>query len=91
MGLGLSIVKMQLKYEYAKIDRRALVQLTALSIAGTFLFIFLGFRFDDVLFGGIFAGIFLGLAVFTGYLAKRSNDAMKHWKKMYNETIERDK
>lgn len=89
--MGVNIVKMELNYEYAKIDRRAFAKLTALSIVGTFLFIFLGFRFDDVLFSGIFAGIFLGLAVFTGYLTKRSNDAMKYWKKMYNEAIERDK
>lgn len=91
MGLGVNIVRLELNYEYAKIDRRALAKLTVWSLAGTFLFIFLGFRFDDVLFGGIFAGVFLGLAVFTGYLAKRSNDAMKHWEKMYNEAIERDK
>ena len=88
--MGVNTVRLELNYEFAEIDRRAFIQLTVCCLVGTVLFTVLGFRFDDILWGGVFAGMFLGLSIFTGYLAKRSNDAMKHWKKLYDEAIERE-
>lgn len=81
--MGLSPLRLKLNYEFAEIDRRAFVQLTVCCLVGTILFILLGFRFEDLWGSGIFAVLFLGLAIFTGYLAKRSHDAMKYWKQQY--------
>ena len=89
--MGLSIFKIQHMYENAQIDLRTFIQLSAINVVGFLIHLGLYFFSDaDKLGVALWSLWFLTLAVVCAIMAKKSHKAVQHWKKVYDEAIERE-
>lgn len=90
--MGLSIFEVRHMHENAKIDRRTFIQLSAANLVG--FLIILGtyfFNGEDKLGLVLWSLMFLLLSGACAILAMKAHKAVQHWKKEYDEAIERDK
>lgn len=89
--MGLSIFKIQHMYENAQIDLRTFIQLSAINVVGFLIHLGLYFFNDaDKLGVALWSLWFLTLSVICALMAKKAHKAVKYWKKVYDEAIERE-
>lgn len=89
--MGLSIFKVQHMHENAKIDLRTFIQLSVINFVGFLVLLGIYFVNDaDELGVALWSLMDLILAAVCAILAKKAHKAVQHWKKVYDEALERE-
>lgn len=79
------------RYENAQIDLRTFIQLSAINFVGFLILLGLYFFNDaDKLGDTLWSLWFLTLSVICALMAKKAHKAVQHWKKVYDEALERE-
>lgn len=79
-------------YENAQIDRRTFIQLAAINFVGFLVLLGIYFFNDSDKLGiALWSLMFLLLSGACAILAMKAHKAVQHWKKEYDEALERER